>query len=247
MFGTEPRPPLQLGLGLVVCFLFTNDCQVTYDSNVLVKFADDTTVIGLIENNNEVAYREEIQNLTAWCDTNNLVLNIRKTKEIIVDFRTTKKITHTPLTIKDEAVERVHSYKFLGVTITEDFSWSDNIACIVSKAQQRLYFLRKLRKANLPQKLMVNFYRCTIESILTNCMTAWYGSCTKAAQKALQQVVKTAQVIVGMNLPSLDHLYKTRCLRRANKIIKDISHPNHSLFQLLPSGFFSNSNHSDEL
>ncbi len=59
---------------------FTNDCQVTYDSNVLVKFTDDTTVIGLIENNNEVVYREEIQNLTAWCDTNNLVLNIRKTK-----------------------------------------------------------------------------------------------------------------------------------------------------------------------
>ncbi len=97
-----------------------------------------------------------------------------------MDFRTTKKITHTPLTIKDEAVERVRSYKFLGVTITEDFSWSDNIACIVSKAQQQLYFLRKLRKANLPQKLIVNFYRCTIESILTNCMTAWYGSCTKS-------------------------------------------------------------------
>ncbi len=177
-----------------------------------------------------------------------------------MDFRTTKKITHTPLTIKDEAVERVHRYKFLGVTITEDFSWSDNIACIVSKAQQRLYFLRKLRKANLPQKLMVNFYRCTIESILTNCMTAWYGSCTKAAQKALQQVAKTAQVIVGMNLPSLDHLYKTRCLRRANKIIKvTLTTVCSSFFHLEgdsnPSGYaqidsktvFSNSNHFDEL
>ncbi len=161
------------------------------------------------------AYREEIQNLTAWCDTNNLVLNIRKTKEIIVDFRTTIKITQGPLMIKDEVVERVHSYKFLGVTITKDFSWSDNIACIVGKAQQRLYFLRKLRRANLPQTLMVNFYRCTIESILTNCMTSWYGSCTKAAQKDLQQVVKTAQDIVGTNLPSIDHLHKIHCLRRA--------------------------------
>ncbi len=153
-----------------------------------------------------------------------------------MDFRNTKKITHSPLTIKDEVVEKVHSFKFLGVTITEDFSWSDNIASIVGKAQQRLYFLRKLRRANLPQKLMVNFYRCTIESILTNCMTAWYGSCTKAAQKALQQVVKTVQIIVGTNLPSLHHLYKTRCLRRVNKIIKDITHPDYSLFQLLPSG-----------
>ncbi len=86
-------------------------------------------------------------------------------------------------------------------------------------------------EANLPQKLMVNFYRYTIESILTNCMTAWYSSCAKAAQKALQQVVKTAQIIIGTNLPSLDHLYRWR----ANTIIKDITHPNYSLFQLLPS------------
>ncbi len=40
-------------------------------SHILVKFADDTTVIGLIKDNNEVAYGEEIQNLTAWWETNN--------------------------------------------------------------------------------------------------------------------------------------------------------------------------------
>ncbi len=108
----------------------------------------------LITNKNEVAYREEVQKLTVWCDTNNLVLNIRKTNEIIVDFRTNKKITHSPVTIKDEVVERVHSNKFLGVTITEDLSWGDDIACIVSKAQQCLNFLRKLRRENLPQKLI---------------------------------------------------------------------------------------------
>lgn len=56
------------------------NCQTTHESNILVKFADDMTVIGLISNNNEVAYREEVQNLIVWCDINNLVLNIKKTK-----------------------------------------------------------------------------------------------------------------------------------------------------------------------
>lgn len=105
---------------------------------------------------------------------------------MIVDFRTTKKITHSPVAIKDEVVERVPSHKFLGVTITEDLTWGDNTAGIVGKAQQHLYFLRRLRRANLSQKLLVNFYRSTIESILTNCMRAWYSSCTKAAKKAMQ-------------------------------------------------------------
>ncbi len=39
--------------------LYTHDCTATHSSNVMVKFADDTTVIGLITDNDETAYREE--------------------------------------------------------------------------------------------------------------------------------------------------------------------------------------------
>jgi hypothetical protein len=43
--------------------LFTHDCLATHDSNTIIKFADDTTVVRLITDNNETAYRE------AWqCD-----------------------------------------------------------------------------------------------------------------------------------------------------------------------------------
>ncbi len=40
--------------------LFTHDYQATHDSNILIKFADDTTVIGLIKDNNEVAYVTDV-------------------------------------------------------------------------------------------------------------------------------------------------------------------------------------------
>ncbi len=56
-------------------------------SNVIVKFADDTTVIGLITDNDETAYREEVSTLTKWCQENHLSLNIDKTKELVVDYR----------------------------------------------------------------------------------------------------------------------------------------------------------------
>ena len=51
-----------------------------------IKFADDTTVVGLITNNNETAYREEVKALEMWCQENNLSLSVNKTKEMIVDF-----------------------------------------------------------------------------------------------------------------------------------------------------------------
>ena len=38
--------------------LFTHDCMARHDSNTIIKFADDTTVVGLITNNDETAYRE---------------------------------------------------------------------------------------------------------------------------------------------------------------------------------------------
>jgi len=44
-----------------------------------------TTVVRLITKGDESAYREEVQRLTEWCTENNLSLNIKKTKELIID------------------------------------------------------------------------------------------------------------------------------------------------------------------
>ncbi len=68
-------------------------------------------------------------------------------KEIVVDFRRVH-TQHAPLTINDATVERVSSTKFLGVHITEDNM--QYTAALAKKAQQRLYFLRKLRRARAP-------------------------------------------------------------------------------------------------
>ena len=38
--------------------LFTHDCTARHDCNTIIKFADDTTVVGLITDNDETAYRE---------------------------------------------------------------------------------------------------------------------------------------------------------------------------------------------
>ena len=60
--------------------LFTHDCVVRHDSNTIINFADDTTVVGLITDNNETAYREEVRDLAMWCQDNNLPLKVIKTK-----------------------------------------------------------------------------------------------------------------------------------------------------------------------
>ena len=110
----------------------------------IIRFADDTTVVGLITNNDKTAYREEVRALGVWCQENNLTLNVNKTKEMIVDFRKQHR-EHPPIHID----ERVVSFKFLGVHITDKLNWSTHTDSVVKKAQQRLFNLRRLKKFGL--------------------------------------------------------------------------------------------------
>ncbi len=74
------------------------------------------------------------------------------------------------------------------------------------------------------------------ESVLTSCITVWYGNCSAADRKTLQRTVNTAAKIIGAPLPSILDIFLARCSSKTNSIVKDPTHPSHSLFQLLPSG-----------
>ncbi|KAI4876968.1 hypothetical protein NFI96_008187 [Prochilodus magdalenae] len=221
-------------LTLHLYLMMTHDCAAMHSSNHIIKFADDTTVVGLMSKNDESAYREEVQRLTDWCRTNNLSLNVDKTKEMVVDFRRTRR-DHSPLHIDGSTVEIVKSTKFLGVHLAEDLTWSLNTSTITKKAQQRLYFLRRLRKAHLPPPILTTFYRGTIKSILSSCITAWFGNCTASDRKSLQRIVRTAEKIIGVSLPTIMDIYTTHCIRKTTSIVDDHTHPSHTLFTLLPS------------
>eukprot|EP00061_Rhincodon_typus_P002117 g16659.t1 len=125
--------------------LYTYDCVAKFRVNAIYKFADDTTVVDWISNNDKSKYRSEIEGLVTWCNENNLPLNVGKTKELIIDFRK-KGGEHAPVFITGTEVERVKSIKFLGVTIPDNLSWISHVDVTVKKAQQHLFFLRQLRK-----------------------------------------------------------------------------------------------------
>ncbi|KAI3361554.1 hypothetical protein L3Q82_013689 [Scortum barcoo] len=144
--------------------------------------------------NDETHYREEIQHLTQWCSNNNLVLNTSKTKEVIVDYRRSRRTEHAPLLIHGEgkqlSVSTISSS--LGIHITSDLTWSMNTAHL----------------------LLTNFYRATTESILCLSAAVWYGSYTAQDRKDLARVVKTAQGTVGSPLPDLDSIYTGRMQKK---------------------------------
>ncbi|CAI5685842.1 unnamed protein product [Oreochromis niloticus] len=199
-------------------------------------FADDTVVLGAISNNDEAAYMDEVKNLASWCRDNHLQLNVGKTKELVVDFRRSQHRDYKPIIINGAPVESVQSFKYLGVHISSDLTWSAHIQVQTKKARQRLYHLRQLRKFRVSPEILRTFYTGAVESILTQNITFWYGNSCVKDKKALQRVICMAERFCRTALPSLQDIYVRRCWTRATQILKDPSHPSNELFQLLKSG-----------
>lgn len=83
--------------------------------------------------------------------------------------------THQPMFIHELEVERVSNFKYLGLHISEDLTWTLNTTQLIKKAQQRLYYLRKLRKLDLSFKILSIIYNCVVKSILYNCVVGQHN------------------------------------------------------------------------
>ena len=150
--------------------LFTHDCVATHDYNTIIKFADYTTVVSQITDDDELVYREEVRDIAVLCQDKNLSLIVSKTKELIVDYR--RKRGENAIHINGAVVERVESFKFLGAHISKDLTWSTHTRTVVKMAHHSLFPLRRLKRFGMGPRILKTFYSCTIESILTGCITA---------------------------------------------------------------------------
>ncbi|KAK1802604.1 hypothetical protein P4O66_004246 [Electrophorus voltai] len=190
-------------LSPVLFTLLTHDCAVMHSSNHIIKFADDMTVVGLINQDNE-----EVQELVSWCKVNNLYLNVDKTKETVVDFRRARR-DHSPLAINGSSVEIVKNIKFL---------WCSH------SGEPHLDPEHQFHHQESPAPFLLPSEAEGSPSPITH------------PHYLLQRIVRTAEKIIGVSLPSITNIYITRCIRKATNIVKDPTYPSHELFTILPSG-----------
>ena len=149
--------------------LFTHDCSAHMSSSKLIKFADDITAIGMIINDDESDYRNEIELLVKWNNDNNIILNVDKPGELIADFRKCRNYKDSRI-INGSAVEQANIHKFLSLTAMNTLSWTQNADKITKMGRQGLFFLNILKSYNININVMINFYRAVIEGILTTNM-----------------------------------------------------------------------------
>ena len=104
-------------------------------------YADDLLLYRTIQSpSDNQTLQAEIDVLSNWISAHKLQLNCDKCKCMLVT-RKRDSTMPTVLLISGQPLKRVYSYKYLGVLLTSDLSWSAHISTLCSKAWQQIGFL----------------------------------------------------------------------------------------------------------
>ena len=200
--------------------LYTASCRNSDISCPLVKFADDTAMVGKISNDDDSIYLDEIERFTDWCNDN--YLNVLKTKELCIDFRKVQ-CDPAPVHIKDSIVDRVNEYKYLGIKLDSKLKWVENTNFIIKKANTRLYCLRKLRSFGVSHDLLGVFFNAVVCSALTFGIVCWGGNLSRHEMGRLNKIIKKGSQIIGKQRENIDSIYNKRIMSKAHSVLKDQS------------------------
>ena len=169
-----------------------------------------TAIIGLISEDNEQDYLNEVSDVTEWCNKHNLLLNVNKTEKNIFDVRK-KYYGHNQLSIAGSNVDIAHSYKYIDTIIDDKLSCSLNTDNIYNKYQQCLYFLRRLKSFGVDNIILKLFYMSIVQSVVSFNIIVWWASLGKGQPDTLNRINKKAIKLVGESLCKKSSYYNVRC------------------------------------
>jgi len=218
-------------LGLYIFLLLIND--LTTAAARLHKYVDDVTMSETLTRNQPSNMQLTLNQLLEWSTMNLMNINSMKTKEMLLGS-----LNSSPpptLYIVDHPVERVTSFKLLGVTVTDSLGWDENVSLICSKAAKRLHFLKILKRSGLAIDDLLHYYKSVVRPVLEYGSTVWHASITEEQTNRLDSIQRRAERIISVTQCSgkLTPL-KERRMQIARRFFYSLQQPTNCLHDILP-------------
>lgn len=199
-------------LGPILYILYANDLMNSLNDGNTFAYADDTAIV--IADKNITSAKEKLQEqldlANKWCHDNGLIINANKTKIMHIkpphltsynielkyhNYDCLHKNTFNTLNVNDTCstiIEKVDSYKYLGVHIDSSFKWKNHIENIQKKLRKSSYVLSHLSNCATYDVLRQAYYSLA-ESYLRHGITAWgnkkYKSTLQKTQNSLLKIL----------------------------------------------------------
>ena len=140
-------------LGLLLFIIYINDLPISK----IRLYADDVIIYRAILSSEDASIlQEDFKKLVSWAATWLMSLNLNKCEHLVITSK--KQPLSTMCNIRDYLIREVTSAKYLGVTTSQNISWSKHIDIITCKANSILAFLqRNLSQCSLRVKSLAYF------------------------------------------------------------------------------------------
>ena len=98
----------------------------------------------------------------------------------------------SPVLINSAAIEFVDRYKYLVIITDDTLTFNVNTDMVCKEAQQRSYFLGKLKMFSVDRKIR-SLFISLIESVVAFPMIAWFGNLSIQNKNRLNNIIKMAK------------------------------------------------------
>lgn len=155
-------------LGPLLFLIFINDMPQYIRGGDVIMFADDSSVVVSAHSPGELRNKINmvVDDFSAWCTKNNLILNIDKT--VYVNFRCR---VNSPA-VEVENIGAAVSTRFLGLYVDQFLNWDIHVDYVTSKIASGYFAIRQL-KDTLDCETLVSLYYSLIYTHLLYGVVVW--------------------------------------------------------------------------
>ena len=192
-------------LGPLLFVVYINNLPDAVINSEVTLYADDTVLYYFSKEPRllEDKLNEDLLRVANWLRENKLTLNLDKTKSMIIGSnRKLGNVSSLSLSIFDTDINTVSSFKYLGVMLSTNFTWTDHIEYISSKINKNLGLLRRIKHL-LPHQARLLFYNSLVLPIFDYVDLVWGDKDNLVLMGELQVLQnKAAKIILDRPLYS---------------------------------------------
>ena len=229
-------------LGPLLFSIYINYLPACLQNATVTLFADDTALYCSSQSAHELQtlLNEDLDRLAQWLYQHKLTLNISKSKFMLIGgSKKLKSLSKVTLNIKNKELDKVSSYKYLGVVINETLTWDNHVEYIRSKINKKLGLLKRI-KSYLPLSARITFFNSFILPLFDYGDLVWSDRGNSTLMSELQVLQNNAARII-LDLPprasstnALERLsWKTLLRRRAEHQLIFMYKSFNNLFHIL--------------